>query len=83
MDDKDTNTYTFTYDDENITLSIAKMSDFTDPDSNTYPTYSTVLSAQEELRQKELRENHPDLKKAYEEYTTLLAKYDFWNKITK
>ena len=83
MDDKDTKTYTFTYDDENITLSIAKMSDFTDTDTNTYPTYSTVLSAQEELRQKELRENHPDLKKAYEEYTTLLEKYDFWNKITK
>ena len=83
MDDKDTKTYTFTYDDENITLSIAKMSDFTDTDTNTYPTYSTVLSAQEELRQKELREIHPDLAKAYEEYTTLLEKYDFWNKITK
>ena len=83
MDDKDNNSYTFTYDADNITVSIAKMSDFADTDFNTYPTYSTVLSAQEELRQKELREIHPDLAKAYEEYTTLLEKYDFWNKITK
>ena len=45
--------------------------------------YEQVKSVKLELQEKELREKHPDLKKAYEEYTILLQKYGFWDKINK
>lgn len=45
--------------------------------------YENVLQVQNDLNEKQLREKHSDLKKAYEEYQTLLKKYGFWNDITK
>jgi virulence-associated protein VapD len=47
------------------------------------PIFEKVRSVKEDLREQELREKHPDLKKAYEDYQTLLTKYGFWNDITK
>ena len=52
-------------------------------DMHGYPVYTEVLKVQEELKEQQLRELHPDLKEAYENYAKLLAKYGFWDKITK
>ena len=52
-------------------------------DMHGYPIYPNVVNAQNDLKEKELRTKHPDLAKAYEEYTILLEKYGFWEKITK
>tara|TARA_A100001015_G_scaffold318557_1_gene438784 strand:+ start:651 stop:824 length:174 start_codon:yes stop_codon:yes gene_type:complete len=49
----------------------------------TKDMYTQVKSVQLELQEKALREKHPDLKKAYEEYSILLEKYGFWDKINK
>ena len=52
-------------------------------DMHGYPIYSEVVKVQEELKEQQLRELHPELKEAYENYAKLLAKYGFWDKITK
>jgi isoleucyl-tRNA synthetase len=45
--------------------------------------YENVVQVQNDLQEKQLREKHSDLKKAYEDYQTLLKKYGFWDDITK
>ena len=55
----------------------------TQTDMHGYPVYTEVLKVQEELKEQQLREQHPELKEAYENYAKLLAKYGFWDKITK
>ena len=55
----------------------------TQTDMHGYPVYTEVLKVQEELKEQQLRELHPELKDAYENYAKLLAKYGFWDKITK
>ena len=52
-------------------------------DMHGYPVYTEVLKVQEELKEQQLREQHPELKEAYENYAKLLAKYGFWEDITK
>ena len=52
-------------------------------DMHGYPVYTDVLKVQEELKEQQLRELHPELKEAYENYAKLLAKYGFWEDITK
>lgn len=52
-------------------------------DMHGYPVYGDVLKVQEELKEQNLREQHPELKEAYENYAKLLAKYGFWEDITK
>ncbi len=52
-------------------------------DMHGYPVYTDVLKVQEELKEQQLRELHPELKEAYENYAKLLAKYGFWENITK
>jgi len=52
-------------------------------DMHGYPVYTEVLKVQEELKEQQLRELHPELKEAYENYAKLLAKYGFWQDITK
>lgn len=52
-------------------------------DMHGNPIFEKVRSVKEDLREQELREKHPDLKKAYDDYQTLLEKYGFWNDITK
>lgn len=52
-------------------------------DMHGYPVYNGVLKVQEELKEQNLRELHPELKEAYENYAKLLAKYGFWEDITK
>jgi hypothetical protein len=55
----------------------------TQTDMHGYPVYTEVLKVQEELKEQQLREQHPELKEAYENYAKLLAKYGFWQDITK
>ncbi len=52
-------------------------------DMHGYPVYEDVVKVQEELKEQQLREQHPDLKEAYENYAKLLKKYGFWEDITK
>jgi hypothetical protein len=52
-------------------------------DMHGYPVYEDVVKVQADLKEQQLRELHPDLKEAYENYAKLLAKYGFWDKITK
>ena len=52
-------------------------------DMHGYPVYEDVVKVQEELKEQQLRELHPELKEAYENYAKLLAKYGFWEDITK
>jgi len=52
-------------------------------DMHGYPVYENVVKVQDDLREEKLRSQHPDLMKAYMNYEKLLAKYGFWDKITK
>ena len=52
-------------------------------DMHGYPIYDDVVKVQADLKEQQLREQHPELKEAYENYAKLLAKYGFWDKITK
>ena len=52
-------------------------------DMHGYPIYDDVVKVQADLKEQQLRELHPELKEAYENYAKLLAKYGFWDKITK
>ena len=53
------------------------------PDMHGYPVYEDVVKVQADLKEQQLREQHPELKEAYENYAKLLAKYGFWENITK
>ena len=50
------------------------MGDINNFDMHGYPVYENVVKVQEQ---------HPERKEAYENYATLLAKYGFWEDITK
>ena len=52
-------------------------------DMHGYPIYDDVVKVQADLKEQQLRELHPELKEAYENYAKLLAKYGFWEDITK
>ena len=52
-------------------------------DMHGYPIYDDVVKVQADLKEQQLRELHPELKEAYENYAKLLAKYGFWENITK
>ena len=52
-------------------------------DMHGYPVYEDVVKVQADLKEQQLRELHPELKEAYENYAKLLAKYGFWENITK
>ena len=45
-----------------------------------YPIYESVVKVQDDLQEEQLRNTHPELKQAYEEYQKLLEKYKFWDK---
>ena len=45
-----------------------------------YPVYEDVIKVQDDLKEEQLRNTHPELKQAYEEYKRLLEKYEFWDK---
>ena len=55
----------------------------TQTDMHGYPIYDDVVKVQADLKEQQLRELHPELKEAYENYAKLLAKYGFWEDITK
>jgi len=48
-----------------------------------FPVFQSVQQAESDLLEIRLREQHPELQNAYEEYQILLGKYGFWDKITK
>ncbi len=52
-------------------------------DMHGYPVYENVVRVQDDLKEEKLRSQHPELKEAYENYAKLLAKYGFWEDITK
>ena len=52
-------------------------------DMHGYPVYEDVVKVQADLKEQQLRELHPELKEAYENYAKLLKKYGFWEDITK
>ena len=49
-------------------------------DMHGYPVYDSVVKVQDDLQEEQLRNTHPDLKKAYDAYQVLLEKYKFWEK---
>jgi len=49
-------------------------------DKHGYPVYDDVVKVQNDLQEEQLRNTHPELKQAYEEYQRLLEKYKFWDK---
>ena len=51
-----------------------------DVDMHGYPVYEDVIKVQDDLKEEQLRNTHPELKQAYEEYQRLLEKYEFWDK---
>ena len=75
------NDYIFDEDDNSIEIDLKNVT--WNVDMHGYPVYTEVLKVQEELKEQQLRELHPELKEAYENYAKLLAKYGFWDKITK
>ncbi len=52
-------------------------------DMHGYPVFQSVQQAENDLFEISLRDQHPELQKAYEDYQILLEKYGFWDKITK
>ena len=75
------NEYIFDEDDNSIEIDLKNVT--WNVDMHGYPVYTEVLKVQEELKEQQLREQHPELKEAYENYAKLLAKYGFWQDITK
>ena len=49
-------------------------------DMHGYPVYQDVVKVQNDLQEEQLRNTHPELQQAYEEYQRLLEKYKFWDK---
>ena len=49
-----------------------------DVDMHGYPVYEDVVKVQNDLQEEQLRNTHPELKRAYEDYQKLLQKYEFW-----
>jgi len=47
-------------------------------DMHGYPVYDDVVKVQDDLQEENLRNTHPELKRAYEKYQQLLQKYEFW-----
>jgi len=47
------------------------------------PVYTSVVETEQELKEKQLREQHADLQAAYDEYLKLLEKYYFWDTLNK
>ena len=52
-------------------------------DMHGYPVFQSVQQAENDLFEISLRDQHPELQKAYKDYQILLEKYGFWDKITK
>ena len=75
------NEYIFDEDDNSIEIDLKNVT--WNVDMHGYPVYTDVLKVQEELKEQQLRELHPELKQAYENYAKMLAKYGFWEDITK
>jgi len=75
------NEYIFDEDDNSIEIDPKNIT--WNVDMHGYPVYEDVVKVQADLKEQQLREQHADLKKAYDDYQVLLEKYGFWDKITK
>mgnify|MGYP001464834898 FL=1 len=75
------NDYIFDEDDNSIEIDLKNVT--WNVDMHGYPVYEDVVKVQADLKEQQLREQHPELKEAYENYAKMLAKYGFWEDITK
>ena len=75
------NDYIFDEDDNSIEIDLKNVT--WNVDMHGYPVYEDVVKVQQDLKEQQLRELHPELKQAYENYAKMLAKYGFWEDITK
>ena len=73
----------YIFDEDDNSIEIDPKDVIWNVDMHGYPVYTDVLKVQEELKEQQLRELHPELKQAYENYAKMLAKYGFWEDITK
>lgn len=49
----------------------------------TDTVFKSVVEVERELKEQQLRDQHADLQAAYDEYITLLEKYNFWDTLNK
>jgi hypothetical protein len=72
------NEYIFDEDDNSIEIDLKNVT--WNVDMHGYPVYEDVVKVQNDLQEEQLRNTHPELQQAYEEYQRLLEKYKFWDK---
>ncbi len=79
-DEFDISDITFDYEDYDNDYVKIEVNNDINFDMHGYPIYEDVIKVQDDLKEEQLRNTHPELKKAYEEYQRLLEKYEFWDK---
>ena len=79
-DEFDISDLTFDYEDYDKDYVKIEVNNDINFDMHGYPIYEDVIKVQDDLKEEQLRNTHPELKKAYEEYQRLLEKYEFWDK---
>tara|TARA_E500000178_G_scaffold350043_1_gene408180 strand:+ start:202 stop:465 length:264 start_codon:yes stop_codon:yes gene_type:complete len=79
-DEFDISDITFDYEDYDKDYVKIEVNNDINFDMHGYPIYEDVIKVQDDLKEEQLRNTHPELKKAYEEYQRLLEKYEFWDK---
>lgn len=79
-DEFDISDLTFDYEDYDKNYVKIEVNNDVNFDMHGYPVYEDVIKVQNDLKEEQLRNTHPQLKQAYEEYQRLLEKYEFWDK---
>ena len=79
-DEFDISDLTFDYEDYDKDYVKIEVNNDVNFDMHGYPVYEDVIKVQNDLKEEQLRNTHPELKQAYEEYQRLLEKYEFWDK---
>lgn len=79
-DEFDISDLTFDYEDYDKDYVKIEVNNDINFDMHGYPVYEDVIKVQNDLKEQQLRNTHPELKQAYEEYQRLLEKYEFWDK---
>ena len=65
--------------DDYISIELPKLDDVVYTDT----LYKSVQEVERELQEQKLREEHADLRAAWDEYCVLLEKYAFWDTLNK
>ena len=81
-DEFDISDLTFDYEDYDKDYVKIEVNNDVNFDMHGFPVYvyEDVIKVQDDLKEEQLRNTHPELKQAYEEYQRLLEKYEFWDK---